>query len=134
MVEIVIEKPVSPNAGDRGAEDRGHPGQRHQALIESDAAEAGKGDQDKQADAKPNHDLGRSQSLPQVRPMLHGGLASGETIAVHRLIPCRRWLRRGRNAGPGGRCANVLGFNERAQDRQRQVGVTGFDRLVEPVG
>jgi hypothetical protein len=53
-VEIVIEKPLLPNAGDHGAENRGHPEQRHQALIQSDAAEAGEGDQDEQADSKPD--------------------------------------------------------------------------------
>src|SRR6267142_1683173 len=51
MVEIVIEKPLLPNTGDPGAEKRGHPEQRHQALIQSDAAEAGEGDQDEQADS-----------------------------------------------------------------------------------
>jgi hypothetical protein len=54
MVEIVIEKPVSPNAGDRGAEDPSHPEQSHQTLAESDVAEAGERGQDKQADTKPD--------------------------------------------------------------------------------
>jgi hypothetical protein len=59
MVEIVIQKPLSPNAGDDGAEHRGHPEQRHQALIQSDAAEASEGDKDEQADSKLDQDPGR---------------------------------------------------------------------------
>ena len=31
-LRCVIEKPLSPDAGDHGAEDRGHPEQRHQAC------------------------------------------------------------------------------------------------------
>ena len=30
--------------------------------------------------------------------------------------------------------ADVLGLDERAQDRQRQIRVAGFDRSIEPVG
>ena len=111
-----------------------HPEQRQQALIEADAAEAGEGDQDEQADSKPDQDLGRSQSSRQVRPMLHGGPASGEIVAADRLVEGVGAPRRGRNAGPARRCADALGLDERAQDRQRQVGVTGLDRLIQPIG
>ena len=37
------------------------------------------------------------------------------------------------NAGPARRRADALGLDERAQDRQRQIGVAGLDRLIEPV-
>ena len=133
MVEVVIKNALVPNGSDRGAEGSSHPRQGHQALSESDAAEAGEHDQDEQADSKPDQDLGRSQSLPQVRLMWHGGLASGEVVAEHRLIPCRRCLRRGRNAGLARGCADALGLDERAQERQRQVGMPGLDGLIQPV-
>ena len=100
MVEIVIEKPLPPDAGDHGAEDRSHPEQRQQTLIQADAAEAGEGDQDEQADSKPNQDLGRSQSSRQVRPMLHGGPASGEIAAADRLVESVGAPRCARHAGP----------------------------------
>ena len=37
------------------------------------------------------------------------------------------------NARPARRCGDALGFDERAQDRQRQIGVMAFDRPVEPI-
>ena len=70
MVEIVIEKPLPPDGRDQGAEDRSHPEQRQQTLIQADAAEACEGDQDEQADAKSYQDLGRSQPSSQVWPCL----------------------------------------------------------------
>ena len=133
MVEIVIEKPLPPDAGDHGAEDRSHPEQRQQTLIQADAAEAGEGDQDEQADSKPDQDLGRSQSSRQVRPMLHGGPASGEIAAADRLVESVGAPRRVWHAGPDRRCTDALRFHKCAQDRQCQVGMTGLDRLIQPV-
>jgi len=92
VVEFVIEKPLPPDASDQGAEDRSHPEQRQQTLIQADAAEAGEGDQDEEAEAKSYQDLGRSQPPWQVRPMLHGG------PAVRRSCRCRSARRERRRA------------------------------------
>src|SRR5512138_320288 len=62
------------------------------------------------------------------------GSASGEIVAADRLIEGIDALRRARNAGPDRRCADTFGLDERAQDGQRQVRVTGLDRLIEPIG
>src|SRR5206468_8437006 len=58
--------------------------------------------------------------------------ASGEIVAANRLVERVRILRYHRYAGPARRRADTAGLDERAQDRQRQIGVAAFDRLIEP--
>src|SRR5258708_2251308 len=58
--------------------------------------------------------------------------ASDEVVAAHRFIELTGGGRHCRDAGAGNRGALLAGADESPQDRNRQVGVMGFDRLVEP--
>src|SRR5450755_1849450 len=58
---------------------------------------------------------------------------SAEIIAADHVERVGAARHRG-NAGPARRRAEALDIDERAQDRQRQICVAGFDRAVEPVG
>src|SRR6266446_5594392 len=60
------------------------------------------------------------------------GLA--EIVAADWLVEWARVARHGGYAGPACRQSGTLGVDEGAQDRQGQIGVTGFDRSIEPVG
>src|ERR1700730_2824953 len=57
-----------------------------------------------------------------------------EIIAADRLVERVHLARHVGHAGPARRCVDALGLDECAQDRQRQIGVTGFDRSIEPIG
>src|ERR1700730_4439218 len=57
-----------------------------------------------------------------------------EVVGQDRLVKRARGARCRRDAGPARRRGNALGFYERAQDRQRQIRMTGLDRLIEPIG
>src|ERR1700737_2298108 len=57
-----------------------------------------------------------------------------EIVAADRLVERVRVARHNGDAAcPARRCTDALGIDERAQDRQRQIRVTGFDRSIEPV-
>ena len=57
-----------------------------------------------------------------------------EIIAAYCLVRRAYAPRHGGDAGAARRRADALGLDERAQDRQRQIRVMGFDRLIEPFG
>jgi hypothetical protein len=65
------------------------------------------------------------------RPLVRG---LTEIVAAHRLVERIDVARHGGDAGPASGRSEVLGVDERAQDRQRQIGVVGFDGSIEPVG
>src|SRR5437899_11167049 len=82
--------------------------------------------------APQNADCGSSAQIGRCdgKPRRVG--ASGEIVAANRLVERVRFLRYHRYAGPARRRADTAGLDERAQDRQRQIGVAAFDRLIEP--
>src|SRR6202035_4357537 len=57
-----------------------------------------------------------------------------EIVAAERLIERVGVARYGGHARPALGRADTLGLDERAQDRQRQIRMTGLDRSIEPVG
>ncbi len=124
-----------------GAEDRSHPEQSHQTLAESDAAEAGERDQDKQADAKPDSGPGSICSrCGRFGQLLHGG---SRVRRSYRCTPARRmrvcalrstWSRRSvrRDADCAER-ADALGSTNALRIASARIGMTGLDRLIQPV-
>src|SRR5580692_5913399 len=60
--------------------------------------------------------------------------SSAEIVAADRLVERVHHPRYGGNARPAGRCADAFRLEERAEDRQRQIRMAGFDRPVEPIG
>ncbi len=60
------------------------------------------------------------------------GLA--EIVAADGLVERVCVARHGGHAGDACRRSDALRVDERAQDRQRQIGVTGLDRSIEPIG
>ena len=57
-----------------------------------------------------------------------------EIVAAERLVQRACLARYGGNTGPARRRGDALDVDERAQNRQRQIRMTGFHRLIEPVG
>src|ERR1700687_4109410 len=57
-----------------------------------------------------------------------------EIVAADRLVERACVARHHGDACPARRCIDALGVDERAQDGQRQIRVTGVDRLIEPIG
>src|SRR5450631_4148660 len=58
---------------------------------------------------------------------------SGEIVGEQRLVERARGARHHGDAGPARRRSHVLGVDERAQNCQRQIRMTGLDRLIEPI-
>lgn len=63
-----------------------------------------------------------------------GRLPLCEVVAANGLIERHRFLRRGRNTGPAQWRADASRLDKSTEDRKREVGVTGFYRLIEPFG
>src|SRR5664279_1945845 len=59
--------------------------------------------------------------------------ASAEIVAADRLAERVNLARHRGNAGPARRRTEAPGVYERAQDRQRQIRMPGFDRMIEPI-
>jgi hypothetical protein len=76
--------------------------------------------------------FGTCAKVRKLRRPLVRGLA--EIVAAHRLVERIHFVRHGGDAGPASGRSEALGVDECAQDRQRQIGVVGFDRSIEPVG
>jgi hypothetical protein len=78
--------------------------------------------------------------LRQIRKTLTDEIAAAAGQILRELSLQRRFVERALvalddwDAGPDRWRADALGFDECAQDRQRKIRVTGFDRLIEPFG
>ena len=57
-----------------------------------------------------------------------------EIVGQERIIKCARLARYDGDTCPARRRSDPLGLDEGAQDRQRQIGMVGFDRLIQPFG
>src|SRR6202048_4757501 len=57
-----------------------------------------------------------------------------EIVAADRLVERACVARHHGDACPARWCIDALGVDERAQNCQRQIRVTGFDRSIEPIG
>ena len=79
---------------------------------------------------------GQSTGIGPPRGGISGSLevaGSREIVAADRFIREICVLRHGWNAGPARRRSDALRFHKCTQHRQRQIGVAGFDRLIQPV-
>ena len=76
--------------------------------------------------------IGSCAKTRKFRRSFARGLA--EIVAADGLVERVCVARHGGHAGDACRRSDALRVDERAQDRQRQIGVTGLDRSIEPIG
>ena len=141
VVKNDIEWRLAHHGADDGAESDGHPQQHGKAPAEVAAAERSENDQDAHSQAKADEHLGRSQFSWQIREQRQDSnshtswfSALREIIAAERNAKKVRLARHGRNACPIRRHTGAPGVDERSQNRQRQIRIMRFDRLIEPFG
>jgi hypothetical protein len=135
VIEDRCQRLFTLERGQRRTQDGRHQQQQQQALVKPDAAERGEDEKNDHSQPEADNDPDRLGFTCQIRVRLqgHAGRFLREVVAAERHAERLRAAKRWDAGGCGRDDADALHLDERAQNREREIRVTSFDRLINPI-